>query len=254
MPIVLQQQEDFLKHVGKITDVLIRDKRPAISHKEFCTTFVSNDTFSKIEDMVSQTNLHSMGIRSKQNMIVHVDNDLVKADFTLPVEFTCARWMPRDLSSPITSEGKFQELVAFAVQNAFDVGLFSMMTEKLVRAVPSWKAMRYMFPGTLTLLRSMTMVEGVPGNYYPDLADKIATIKSAPSNLPSISHDGKQKLRYLNTWMGVQVLTESFNRSIPLPDDLNPERGDGSKAVTCNIDMPQRRITSEGIDYLFHGV
>lgn len=123
---------------------------------------------------------------------------------------------------PDDVRGRFDAAMNDVVQRGLVRGYWARLFE-LYEECTTHEAMRYIFPGTVFMLRKMG---------YESIASEVETIKRVPPNLPTLSPYDRQVIRYMNDWFATQMLLDTF--------EGNPQR---DLNLICEHDL---RVTPLG--------
>lgn len=102
---------------------------------------------------------------------------------------------------PKEAKDTLETCVASVLAKAYERALWDDL-KNLYSRCTTHEAMRYLFPGTVTILRKVG---------FKSLADKIEEVKSRPASIPKLSPFNRQVLKYMNTWFATQLMLETFD-------------------------------------------
>lgn len=137
-----------------------------------------------------------------------------------------------DLQKPVLADAPPSALTAYqgAIETLAYRGYERALVSRIkwyIEAVRSLEELRYLLPATSMLLR---MAE------EHELAAKVEQVRKRPTLMQPLESFDIAVIRWLNQWFGVQVLLETFNKTMP------EELGTGTTKLTLSDKKQPRRI------------
>jgi hypothetical protein len=110
----------------------------------------------------------------------------------------------RDEAEP-ADVAALQDAVVDIIKQAMDITLLRKVTKYLFDNCETHEQIRYLFPPYMQILSKAGQ---------PEIADKIAQIKSAPKNMPVVDFQLRSEIKYMIHWFAIQQLLGTFEKRL----------------------------------------